>query len=168
MLCAIIKGTNDTQRERTPREMSREAIFLGFHKKKDTFAKSYPKWPVARVISHLISFMSYHLKTTSSPQCVQIFVSDAQWPFHTVRLSQTSDSGATIALHKNGIANIFWYSFRTIQRLYVRWTHSRVCRPQRAFFLKQERPPVQILVQTARPFSVKKMAYKGTANLHKP
>lgn len=94
-MCARFPGNKwCREREMTPREMSREAIFLGLHKKKKnvTFAKSYPKWPVAREVSHLInsgfSFMSYHLKTTSLPQCVQIFVSEARWPFHVVQLPQ--------------------------------------------------------------------------------
>lgn len=83
------------QRERddSQRNEQRSYIFRFTQKKKNvTFAKSYPKWPVAREVSHLInsgfSFMSYHLKTTSLPQCVQIFVSEARWPFHVVQLPQ--------------------------------------------------------------------------------
>lgn len=137
-------------RERTPREMSREAIFFGFHKKKVTFAKSYPKWPVARVISHLtnsdLSFMSYHLKTTSSPQCFQMFVSDPLWPFHVVQMSHTSDLGTMMPFTR--MASLKQY------KDYTSNGHTALSADRRES-LKQECPSERILDQTARPFRVK-------------
>lgn len=123
------------EREReTPREMSREAIFLGFHKRKVTFAKSYPKRPVARVISHLIN--SYHLcpfiwKLLVHPVC----------PHLCARCSTTfSPTVSNLWFRNNDALHNRWrrcqhllIQFRTIQRLYVGWTHSRVCRLQRVF-----------------------------------
>lgn len=113
---------NKRERERElPEKWAGKLYFYASSKTKKqvTSAKSYPKWPVARVISHLInsnlSFMSYHWKTTSSPQCVQIIVSDAQWPFHIVQLSQTSDLRTTMLFTRMSIVesdvNIFWYSW---------------------------------------------------------
>lgn len=106
------------QRERELPEKRAEKLYFQASTKKITLAKSYPKWPVARVISHLInsdvSFMSYHWKTTSSPQCVQIFVSDAQWPSHVSPTVSNLWCRNNDAPHKNGIVesdvNIFWYS----------------------------------------------------------
>lgn len=129
---------NKRERERElPEKWAGKLYFYASSKTKKqvTSAKSYPKWPVARVISHLLnsnlSFMSYHWKTTSSPQC----------PNHCVRRSVTFPYSPAVsnlwfknndALHENEHCwkwcQHLLIQLRTIQRLYVRWTHSHVCR----------------------------------------
>lgn len=82
--------------------------------------------------------MSYHLEnyqfTTVCPNlCVRCSVTPPPPPLSPTA-SKTSDLGTMMLFYENGVVggdvNIFLIQFRTIQRLYVRWTHSRVFRLQ--------------------------------------
>lgn len=148
--------------------MSREAIFLGFHKKKihllsltpsDLWQESYHIWyhlcPIIwkLLVHHSVSKSLCQMLSDLSTQsdCLKPLIWEQRLRFTRTASSPTS----------------FWYSLGQYKD-YTSDGHTAVSADCREPFLKQERPPVQILVQTVRPFRVKKMAYKGTANLHKP
>lgn len=78
------------QRENSQRNQQRSYIF---RQNKLHLLNLTPSDLLQEFFSHLINsdllILYYHLKTTSSPQCFQIFVSDAQLRFSVVQLSQT-------------------------------------------------------------------------------
>lgn len=132
--------------------MSREAIFLDLHKKKELHLLNLTPGDLQQEeISHLLNPA---LQTKSWPQCVQIFVfvffcfrSSVTFP-HGPTASKPFDSGPLTLFGRH--VSIFWYSFGTTQEGHA----SRVCRLRRES-LKQDCPPAQILDQTARPFKVR-------------
>lgn len=139
--------------------MSREAIFLDLHKKKLHLLNLTPGDLRQKEISHLTN-PAFHLcrplnlKTKRWPQRVQIFVfvfffcfrSSVTFP-HGPAAAKPFDLGPLMLFGRH--VSIFWYSFRTTQEGHT----SHVCRLRRES-LKQDRPPAQILDQTARPFKV--------------
>lgn len=161
----LCKNQGNKRDRELPEKWAQKLYFYASTKKKVTFAKSYPKWPVARVISYLInsnlSFISYHLKTTSSPQCIQIIVSDAQWPFHIVQLSQTSDLRTMMLFTRMASLKVMSTSFDTVEdnTKIICQMDTQPCLQTES--LKQECPPALILDQTARPFRVKKNGLQG-------
>lgn len=122
MSCACVQESREQERERENSQRNEQGsyIFMLPQKQKNKLhLLNLTPSDLWQELYHICSTQTYHLCLIIGKllvhHSVQIIVSDAQWPFHIVQLSQTSDLRTTMLFTRMSIVesdvNIFWYSW---------------------------------------------------------